>query len=95
VSAGALCAFLAAGRHGELARDARAPDRLLEIDGPLGASRIEIRNGRARFISSPCRGKVCIHSGWLEHTGELTACLPNRVSIQLLGQHPRFDAVNF
>ena len=74
---------------------AMAPDRQLEIDGPLGTSRIEIRDGRARFLSSPCRGKVCIHAGWLEHTGELTACLPNRVGIQLLGRHPRFDAVNF
>ena len=26
---------------------------------------------------------------------ELAACLPNRISIQLLGRHPRFDAVNF
>ncbi len=72
-----------------------SPDRQLDITGPLGDSRIEISGGKARFLSSPCRSKVCIHTGWLEHTGEVAACLPNRISIQLLGRHPRYDAMNF
>ena len=74
---------------------ALSPGRQVDIAGPLGTSRIEIGDGRARFLSSPCRSKVCIHAGWLEHTGEAVACLPNRISIQLLGRHLRFDAVNF
>ena len=71
------------------------PDRQLDIAGPLGNSRIEINDGKARFLDSPCRGKVCIHAGWLEQAGETVACLPNRISIQLIGGHPEFDAVNF
>jgi len=74
---------------------ALSPDRQLDIAGPLGDSRIEISGGKARVLSSPCRNKTCIHAGWLDHTGELAACLPNRISIQLLGRHPRFDAMNF
>jgi hypothetical protein len=74
---------------------ALSPDRQLDITGPLGNSRIEISGGKARFLRSPCRGKVCIHSGWLASPGELAACLPNRVSIQLLGRDPKYDAVNF
>ena len=70
-------------------------DRQLDIAGPLGNSRIEITGGKARFISSPCMSKSCVHTGWLEHTGELAACLPNRISIQLRGRHPGFDAMNF
>ena len=72
-----------------------APDRVLRVNGPLGDSVIKIKESRARFLESPCAGQQCVHSGWLETAGALAACLPNRVSIQLLGRHPRFDAINF
>ena len=74
---------------------ALAGDRELAIEGPLGTSTVEIHGGRARFVQSPCPGKNCIQAGWLDTAGELAACLPNRISIQLLGMHPRFDAINF
>jgi len=70
-------------------------NRMLHITGPLGESIIEINNGRTRFVSSPCTRQVCIHSGWLSNTGGFSACLPNRISLTLVGQHPRFDAINF
>jgi hypothetical protein len=31
----------------------------------------------------------------LQAAGEIAACLPNRISLTLHGQHPRFDAINF
>ena len=70
-------------------------DRTLHIQGPLGDSVIEVRHGHARFVSSPCRGQVCVQTGWLQSTGDIAACLPNRISLTLLGQHPRFDSINF
>jgi hypothetical protein len=60
-------------------------DRRLEIQGRVGTSVIDIRDQRVRFLSSPCRNKVCVHGGWLSHSGDSTACLPNRVSIVLGG----------
>jgi len=75
--------------------EALSPDRTLHIHGPLGDSVIEVNNGRARFVSSPCRGQICVQTGWLQTSGDLAACLPNRISLTLLGQHPRFDAINF
>ena len=72
-----------------------SPDRILQVHGPLGDSVIEISESRVRFLKSPCTGQQCVHSGWLSAAGELAACLPNRISIQLLGRHPLFDAVNF
>jgi len=71
------------------------PDRTVTAHGPMGDSVIEINHGRARFLSSPCSGQVCVHAGWLETAGAVAACLPNHVSIQLLGRYPRFDAINF
>ena len=71
------------------------PDRMLQITGPLGDSNVEISNGRTRFVSSPCIRQVCVHNGWLSNAGGFSACLPNRISLTLVGQHPRFDAINF
>ena len=71
------------------------PDRLLRVTGSLGESIIEVRNGRIRFASSPCTTQVCVHSGWLTHAGEFAACLPNRISLTLVGRDPHFDAINY
>lgn len=70
-------------------------DRDLRISGHEGESHIVIREGRARFVDSTCHDKYCVHYGWLSHAGETIACLPNRVVLQLAGEDPRFDAINF
>lgn len=69
--------------------------RRVSVPGSLGDSVIEIRDGKVRFVDSPCRNKHCVHDGWLTLSDEFTACLPNRVSVQVLGREPRFDAINF
>lgn len=70
-------------------------DRRIRVGGHLGDSVIEIQQGKAHFLHSPCTSKVCIHSGWLHESGEFAACLPNGVSITVAGGERRFDAVNF
>jgi hypothetical protein len=70
-------------------------DRELRLSGPLGTSVIEIRDGRVRFVSSPCHGQLCVHAGWLHFGGEFTACLPNRVSVAVVGRELRYDTINF
>ena len=69
--------------------------RTVRVSGPLGETVLEIRDGKVRVIASPCSQKLCIRAGWLEHAGEAAACVPNRVSVALLGDDPRFDAMNF
>lgn len=69
--------------------------RKLSVTGPLGVSVLEIRDHKIRFLDSPCRGKVCVHGGWLTEVGELLACLPNKVMVRILGSDPRFDAMNY
>jgi hypothetical protein len=65
------------------------------INGPLGGSIIEVKDGRIRFVESPCRNKLCIHSGWLQRDADFAACLPNLISISVTGHNPRFDSINF
>ena len=50
-------------------------DAVYEIPGTLGITEIEIKDGKFRFISSPCNGKTCIYQGY----SDFIVCLPNKV----------------
>lgn len=64
---------------------------VFDFDGRIGVSRIEIARGRARFLSSPCRNQVCVHAGWQTRSGAVAACVPNGLSLQLVGGEREFD----
>ena len=68
-----------------------------DLQGAIGTSRVEVEHGKIRFVSSPCQNKLCIQHGWQHHHGSLTACLPNRISIQLASVNKTivYDAINF
>ena len=72
-----------------------ATDRQVEFAGDMGISTLEIKHGKVRFIASPCRAKVCIHSGWIHNSGQILACLPNGILVELMGGPNEFDAINF
>ncbi len=64
------------------------------VQGRLGESLIEVKEGHIRFLTSPCHSKFCIHAGWLAKNGDFVACLPNQVSIELHNlKSTKFDAV--
>lgn len=79
----------------EARRVAIGEDATLEINGRLGISRIELRDGRVRFVDSPCVGRLCVHAGWLSRSGHVAACLPNGVVVEVRGGEREFDAVSF
>lgn len=70
-------------------------DKTLFIKGVLGNSELRIQHQRIRFIASPCTTKFCVHQGWAQHSGDIRACLPNQVSLRLLGRKSVFDSVTF
>ncbi|MGD8484727.1 MAG: NusG domain II-containing protein [Thioalkalispiraceae bacterium] len=75
-----------------------AHDRVLQIHGDQGDSVLQIKDGKIRFTDSPCTLKRCVHSGWLSHSGEFAACVPNKVSVALLGTTSasrHYDTINF
>ena len=69
-------------------------EQKISIEGALGNSVLEIQNGKVRFIDSPCKNKVCIRAGWLSRAGGFTACLPNKVSMEITGK-AGYDSINF
>ena len=69
-------------------------DQKTHVKGPIGLTEIEVKNGHARIISSPCKNKVCIKSGYIRYSERLAACIPNRVVIRIVGKsHRGVDAV--
>jgi len=77
-----------------VARYALSKDRITHVEGPLGSTKIEIRNGKARILRSPCKLKVCIKSGYIQYADRISVCLPNRVVVRIEGNAQRgLDAV--
>lgn len=69
--------------------------RELHIRGPLGESHISINQGKVRFKQSPCTNQYCVHQGWLAHAGQVAICLPNQISLQLIGENKPYDSLNY
>ncbi len=74
---------------------ALAEDASFEVRGRIGASRLEIRDRQVRFVDSPCVGRYCVHAGWLSRSGQVAACLPNGIVIEVAGSDREFDALTF
>ena len=70
-------------------------DQRIEVPGPLGVSVIVIDRRRARIASDPSPRQYCVRQGWLQQAGEIALCLPNQVSVELLGSHKRYDSLNY
>ncbi len=70
-------------------------EKTLDVHGPLGDSRIVIHHGQVRFERSPCPNQYCVHQGWLKRAGQVAICLPNQVSLELLGGEKTYDSLNY
>ncbi len=70
-------------------------DQQIEVPGRLGTSVINIQQRKARIASDPSPRQYCVRQGWLQHAGEIALCLPNQVSVELVGSHKRYDSLNY
>lgn len=69
--------------------------RDIHVHGPIGTATIHIAQGKARFSKSPCNNQYCVHQGWLSHTGQAAICLPNQISLELVGEEKPYDSLNY
>jgi hypothetical protein len=74
--------------------DLRTP-REIRVPGPLGETRIVIRDGRARVVADPGPRQYCVRQGWLSRAGEIAICAPNRVSLMMTGKDAPYDSLNY
>ncbi len=51
----------------------------------------EVKNHAIAFVESDCPDKVCVHAGYLGHTGQNASCLPNKTTIRICSNHQDAD----
>lgn len=61
-------------------------NKIHNVQGPLGTTSIEVKDGKVRIIDSPCPGKTCINQGWTSPI----VCLPNKVVVRVI-DYGEFD----
>ena len=66
-----------------------------QVIGFLGSSEISIAEGKVRFVKSPCTKKYCIHHGWINKINQTIVCLPNQITISIVGDSESYDTVNY
>ena len=57
-----------------------------DAPGPLGNTVVELKDGSARVVSSPCANQTCVTSGAIHRRGQWVACLPNAVFVRAEAQ---------
>lgn len=67
----------------------------VNVPGPLGITQVEVLNQRARVRSDPSPRQLCVHQGWISREGEAAICLPNQVSVEIVGRVRRYDSLNY
>ena len=65
------------------------------VEGTLGTSRIEVRQGMARVAADPGPRQICVRQGWVSRAGEAALCLANQVSLEIGGAGKTFDSLSY
>jgi hypothetical protein len=60
-----------------------AASERLAVQGPLGETLVEIKDGEARIVSSPCPNQLCVMAGPIHAKGQWLSCLPNQVIVHI------------
>lgn len=51
-----------------------------------------VRGGSIAVTNSPCKNKICVHTGYISKGGQAIVCLPERMVVTLVSEDG-FDAV--
>ncbi|MDD2775866.1 MAG: NusG domain II-containing protein [Gallionella sp.] len=70
-------------------------DQEIAVTGPLGISIIVIQKRKVRIASDPSPRQYCVRQGWLQQAGEVALCLPNQISVELVGSKKQYDSLSY
>lgn len=64
-------------------------------EGKLGLNEIIIKDGQAYISQADCPDRLCEHTKHAEKNGDSIVCLPNRFSIEIVGESEgELDAIS-
>lgn len=61
-------------------------DKEIIIDTDKGTNVIHIKKGFVYMEESTCPDKTCIKQGSIDRPGEIIVCLPNKVTVEIIGE---------
>lgn len=70
-------------------------DKTIVVNGPLGPTTIRILDRQIKVDKDPGIRQYCVDQGWLTRPGDIGLCLPNQISIQLLGSDSPYDTLSY
>jgi hypothetical protein len=93
---GALAEKVVIRSGGKIFREVSlSQDQEIAVTGPLGISIIAIQKRRVRIASDPSPRQYCVRQGWLQQAGEVALCLPNQISVELVGSKKQYDSLSY
>lgn len=64
-------------------------NQVITIRGYLGNMDIQVQDGKIRVSSSPCKQKICQHSGYRSKAGDIIVCVPNKIVIRIISRNDK------
>ena len=61
-----------------------AKDAVYDVDTEYLTVHIQVQDGAARFVDSPCPDHICEHYGWLREEDQSATCLPARAVLTIV-----------
>lgn len=67
-----------------------------QYDTEYGTNIIEVENEKIHMLEADCDDQICVHQGYIENSGEMIVCLPNRFLVEIKNDKGNeFDAINY
>jgi hypothetical protein len=69
-----------------------ADDQTFTVGGLDGAVTIEVKDGAAAIMESPCQRKLCMQQGYISLVGQSVVCLPEGIKLEISDTAETYDA---
>lgn len=58
-----------------------------------GTNVISIKDGKVSVVEADCRDLICVHTKAGEHSGDAIVCIPNRFTVEVIGENSEVDVI--
>ena len=79
-----LAAELTYGDNNTVLHIPLTEDKTYDVDTGYLTVHIEVKDGAARFLDSPCPDHICESFGWLTEENQTATCLPARAVLTIV-----------
>ena len=69
-----------------------ANNQILTLDNNPNVS-FEVKDSKIRFINTKCHDKLCENIGFISKINSVAICMPNKVSLKIIGNNQDVDII--